>query len=194
MQQVTSIMAFSLIGGVGIIGIACILLSSDKIGRFAAAGEIMLGIAIIALPSVEYVTNIHVEEVEGEYIVSESQRVMENGLDIRTAEDSIMTSYILMNTTPVPMVTGGGTSTVYTVMVEGGDGGVDTRTFSIGSLTVYEDVDGWEEARLDEVLTVEARYTGTFFGRPVSDIKTSGNMFPDYQIHVPKGTLERING
>lgn len=163
----------------------------EKKGR--AAVVLLLGIVIAVLPAVEYALNIRVEQVEGEHVVAKSERVAENGLRAETKEEVGTTVLIRAGNVFVPMTIGGGTRTVYTVMVEREDGGVDTRTFSIGSLTACEDAATWDEARLDEVLTVERRATGTFFGVPVSGTLTSGHVSPSYHIHLPEGTLEGIN-
>lgn len=137
--------------------------------------------------------HIDVEEVD-EPIITESRRIIEDGFDVQTV--SSRTDGVMVLTDNIIIPSGGFNSTDvrYIVMCEDDDG-IETLVFGTsGRVTVREDVESWEDARLETVETAVERYTGTFFGVPVKDTKVEGRLFPDYVIHVPEGTLAEMNG
>lgn len=152
-----------------------------------ATGVLLLASGFLCV--VDSSANIDVEEID-EPITVESRRIIEDGFDIQTVSSHANGVMVMTNNNIIP--TGGfnGTDVRYIVMCEGDDG-IETLDFGTsGRVTVREDAESWEDARLETVETAVERYTGTFFGMPVKDTKVEGRLWPDYVIHVPEGGIE----
>lgn len=80
-----------------------------------------------------------------------------------------------------------GTYTRYVVMAEEDDGTVAALTLPASSVTVYEDVSSWEDARIDKTVKTTWLFGGTFFGVPVEDAWENG---PYYRLHVPEASVQ----
>lgn len=160
----------------------------EKWSRLVAVPLALVAVTVIAAP-IQQALCIRTEPAEGK-MVEESWRIAEGGVSLATENVSHSGMGILAGKAVVPV--GGGTSAVtrYNVMVkEDGSEGMKMKKLDSDSVTVYEDAETWEDAHLDKVLTVESKVSGTFFGQTVSDTGVSGNLVPDYEIHVPEGTV-----
>ena len=153
------------------------------------------GVLLIAsgfLCAVDSLANIDVEEID-EPVIIESQRIIEGGFDVQTVSDYTDGVMVMADNIIIPTGVFNSTDVRYIVMCEG-DGGIETLDFATSGVTVREDAETWEDARLETVETAVERYTGTFFGVPVNDTKVEGRLSSDYVIHVPEGTLAEANG
>lgn len=155
-----------------------------------ATGAILLVSGFLC--AVDSMANIEVEEID-EPVIIESQRIIEGGFDVQTVSDYTDGVMVMADNIITPSGGFNSTDVRYIVMCEDDDG-VETLDFATLRVTVREDAESWEEARLETVETAVERYTGTFFGVPVKDTKVEGRLFPDYVIHVPEGTLAEANG
>lgn len=157
------------------IGLLCLLFGfceESKSKSFRAA-LMALGL-IIMLPFLQQRFFCIQTTPMNEKVVSESHPIAEDGVML----ESSVSGFI-----------GVRSDTNYVVLAEQEDGSIRTLTLNASSVSVYEDAPSWEDAHVDKVLEATASVEGTFFGVPVKDTQLSGNLFPEYHIHVPEGAL-----
>ena len=153
--------------------------------KLMAAIVIGIGFAVWGVPA-QQLFFLQSERIDEQTVV-ESWRLAEGGVSLKSEVSGI--GMILPAGNILVPVTGTQTVMEYTVTVDEGDEGLRVKRLPVGSTTVHDDAKGWEDARVEKVLTAECKVSGTFFGIPVSDKKISGTLVPEYKIHIPKGTV-----
>lgn len=148
------------------IGLTCFCIGFDmetKARRFRGV-LIALGLVIMLLPIQQLLFAIQYIPADEE-TVAESHPIAAGGVSVEVAGRWA-------------------THACYVVMAEEDDGTVEALTLTASSVTAYEDVPSWEDARVDEVYKTTWLFGGTFFGVSVEDAWGDG---PYYRLHVPEG-------
>ena len=190
--EVNNVVGFLIVvGAMTLIFAVGVMYESMHSAGYVPRGAVVMAVLgmLVLVPGVvargEANESINVEKIE-EPIVIESRRIIEGGFAVQTVSRYTGGTMVMPGNVVIP--TGSdGTDVRYIVMCEG-ENGIETLDFSTSGVTVREDAESWEDARLETVRTDAERYTGTFLGREVEDVVATDR----FVVHVPEGTLAQI--